>query len=734
MKVLLPLIFAVCAVFSCTQKGPDVIHDLKSLQGVRIGMVSGTTHESYVRNDFPDAEQVVYDNATDLILALKNRKISVAAFDTFAWMEISESNPDLTDYEKYWRSEPFGMIFHKSNTDLLGRFNTFLAGLKESGELEELIDKWMNNGDTSEMPDLSGVPRSGEPLKVACTGTTPFFDFIRDGESCGLDIDIVHRFAAYLGRPVEFSLMNFGGLVASTSTGIVDIACSSICITEERAQKVNFSDSYANGYACLLIRKENAPAGKAFMTLDDLSEATVGTLLGSTQDLWFKDTYPDAANAVFNNKADVINALLNDQCDAIVMDEGSSAMVLKENPDLALLETGFCTVDFGVCFRKNSPLLRQFNEFQRKLRESGELDAMAAKWKDTAGTFALKPVEFGQFGGKPLRLGTTLMDIPYSYLIDNKPAGFDIELVSLFARSIKRDVEIVSMDFGGLISGLSSDYIDLAANSIMYTPERGAAVDFAEPYMQLASCAVVKGENLAPSHPNSQKSFDEGPSFIAKACDSFYNNIIKENRWMLILEGLYYTVLISMLSLLFGTLLSVGICAMRMSKRSWISGMAKYYILLVRGIPILVLLMILFYVIFAKLGVSAVTVAIIAFSINFSAFASEIFRSGLEGIDPGQKKAGIAMGFTNFQTFRYIILPQAVKQVLSVFKGEAGGLVKMTSVVGYIAVMDLTKASDIIRSRTFDAFFPLIIITIIYFILTWLLGKALDLLNTSSNK
>ncbi len=732
--LFLPLALAASVLASCAGKQHGKIHNLEELKGIKIGMVAGTTHEKYVRDDFPNAEPVVYDNTTDLILALKNKKIGVAAFDTFAWIEIAENNPEITEYIKYWRAEPFGMIFNKSDTALLEQFNTFLAEFRESGQLQELVDKWMNDGDSSEMPDLSGVPRSGEPLKVACTGTTPFFDFIRDGESCGLDIDLVQRFAAYLGRPIEFNLMNFGGLVASTSTGIVDIACSSICITEERAQKVNFSESYTSGYSALLIRTEDAPEGKVFMSLDDLADAKVGTLLGSTQDLWFKEKYPEAENSVFNNKADVINGLLNDQCDAIIVDEGSAVAILQDNPQLAVLEKGFCPVDIAVCFQKNSPLVAQFNEFQKGLRESGELDALAAKWEDTTRVDEMTAVRFEKFGGKPLRFGTTLIDVPYSYVIDNSPAGFDVELVSLFAKSIKRDVEIVAMDFGGLISGLSTNYIDLAANSIMYTPERGTVIDFAEPYQQLMSYAIVKGRNLALSHPNAKNFKEDKPSFAEKVKDSFYNNIIKERRWMLILEGLYYTVLISVLALLLGTVLSVGVCAMRMSRRKWLSGTAKIYVQLIRGIPILVLLMILFYVVFAKIGVSAVAVAVIAFSINFSAFASEIFRSGLEGIDPGQKKAGIAMGFTNFQTFRFIILPQAVKQVLEVFKGEAGGLVKMTSVVGYIAVMDLTKASDIIRSRTFDAFFPLIIITIIYFILTWLLGKALDLLNTSSKK
>ncbi len=428
----------------------------------------------------------------------------------------------------------------------------------------------------------------------------------------------------------------------------------------------------------------------------------------------------------------MINALMSKQCQAMILD-GDSDDVLVANPQLAVLEDGFCPVEFSVCFANGSPLLEQFNEFQRELKASGELDKMFDKWADTSRIDEHKPVIFEEFTGEPLKLGTTLMQSPYSYLIDGKPAGFDVELVSLFAKSIKRSVKVIPYDFGGLIPSLKSGLIDIIANSVMYTPERAKEVSFAEPYKKIFSCAIVFVEDLAPEHPNSKQNQSiEKKSFWQSIVYKFENNIIKENRWKLILDGLYYTVLISILSILFGTLLGVGVCAMRMNRNRFVNGFAQGYIGLVRGIPVLVLLMILFYVVFAQLGVNAVAVAIITFALNFAAYVSEMFRSGLESIDPGQRKAGIAMGFTGFQTFRYIILPQTVKRVLPVFKGEAISLVKTTSIVGYIAVADLTKASDIIRSRTFDAFFPLIIITIIYFVLAWLLGKGLDMIGKPS--
>jgi polar amino acid transport system substrate-binding protein len=111
---------------------------------------------------------------------------------------------------------------------------------------------------------------------------------------------------------------------------------------------------------------------------------------------------------------------------------------------------------------------------------------------------------------------------------------------------------------------------------------------------------------------------------------------------------------------------------------------------------------------------------------NFAAYVSEIFRTGIDGVDKGQTEAGIAMGFTRARTFFYIVLPQTVRRILPVYKGEFISLVKMTSIVGYIAVQDLTKVSDIVRSRTFDAFFPLVMVAILYFLISWFLMQSLE--------
>lgn len=144
---------------------------------------------------------------------------------------------------------------------------------------------------------------------------------------------------------------------------------------------------------------------------------------------------------------------------------------------------------------------------------------------------------------------------------------------------------------------------------------------------------------------------------------------------------------------------------MRMSARRLLNLPARLYIAILRGTPVLVLLMLIFYVVFARTSTRCWSPSSPS-GLNFAAYSAEIFRAGIQGVDKGQTEAGIALGFTRLSTFRNIVLPQTIHRILPVFKGEfISPSVKMTSIVGYIAVQDLTKASDIIRSRTLTRFF-----------------------------
>ena len=213
---------------------------------------------------------------------------------------------------------------------------------------------------------------------------------------------------------------------------------------------------------------------------------------------------------------------------------------------------------------------------------------------------------------------------------------------------------------------------------------------------------------------------------FSNVTESFSNNLIVEDRYRMILDGLQVTLLITLFAAVLGTILGGLVCWMRMSRRRWLQQVARVYIDLMRGTPVLVLLMLMYYVVMAPVDATGIVVAIVTFAMNTAAYISEMLRTTIQGIDRGQSEAGLALGFTPRQTFLKIVLPQVVRAVMPVYQGEIISLLKGTSIVGYIAVADMTRASDLIRSRTFDAFFPLIVTAIIYFVMAWLIGMLLQ--------
>lgn len=212
----------------------------------------------------------------------------------------------------------------------------------------------------------------------------------------------------------------------------------------------------------------------------------------------------------------------------------------------------------------------------------------------------------------------------------------------------------------------------------------------------------------------------------------FTQNFIENDRWKYLLNGLGNTLKITFFAVILGILLGFIVATIRSThdktgKLKILNAICKVYLTAIRGTPVVVQLMIMYFVIFTSPNTSMTFVAIIAFGINSGAYVAEIVRSGIMSIDNGQFEAGRSLGFNYLQTMIYIISPQAFKNVLPALSNEFIVLLKETSVSGYIGMQDLTKGGDIIRSRTYEPMLPLFAVALIYLamvmILTWLVSK-----------
>lgn len=200
-----------------------------------------------------------------------------------------------------------------------------------------------------------------------------------------------------------------------------------------------------------------------------------------------------------------------------------------------------------------------------------------------------------------------------------------------------------------------------------------------------------------------------------------YMAFLFEDRWRLYLGGLGNTLLITVGAICISTVLGMVLCLMKRSQYRVLRWPAQAYIDLIRGIPVVVQLLIIYNVVLISWD-NKVAVAIVAFAINSSAYMAEIYRSGISAVDPGQTEAGRSLGLSQAKTMWYIVFPQALKNCLPTYTSEFIVLVKETAVVGYIALVDLTKVYSSVQSLTYDASAPLFIIAVVYFIITKLLS------------
>ena len=214
-------------------------------------------------------------------------------------------------------------------------------------------------------------------------------------------------------------------------------------------------------------------------------------------------------------------------------------------------------------------------------------------------------------------------------------------------------------------------------------------------------------------------------------CADFYLNFIKEDRWKYLVRGLGVTLEVALFAAIAGIILGALLAIIRTpadktGRLRFLNWLAKLYITVIRGTPVVVQLLIINFVIFSSVFVDTVLVAIIAFGLNSAAYVAEVFRSGIMSIDEGQFEAGRSLGFNYGQTMWHIVMPQAFKNVLPALANEFITLLKETSVSGYIGLTDLTKAGDIIRSRTLAPFMPLLAVALVYLIMVVVLSAGVS--------
>jgi polar amino acid transport system substrate-binding protein len=718
------------------QRSESTITSLDDAATARIGVMGGSTGEQIVQERFPKADIKTFDDIMDAVAAIRAGQLDgvVTAFPSA--LMVTKKNPDLTLVPGALVSENTAIGGRLADTVLMAEVNRALDSLRADGTLADMQARWLKADLLPYVvPDIP-PSTTGETLTIGVSATREPISFVDgNGQVSGHDGELARRLGAMLKRPIVFNNMKFMALIPALQAGKIDLIVTGMSATTERRKRMAFSTKYYDNAQRMLVRVpgRGAAGGTAaaadtggLRTIADAATGKIGAMLGSAHEAWVRKTYPNTQLLLYNGTPDVLLAVQEGKVDVALFDEVPLLAIMRENPAFGTLGDPLFTFDVGAGFAKrNAPLRAQFDAHLAALRANGTYADMKRRWIETGAT-EIPAIDAPRPNGV-LTVGVNDGNLPFAGTINGRMSGFDIELVERFAASLGRELKLSNMEFGSLVAAVSSGKVDLIISSIYITPERQERIDFSAPYFRMDTRAFGLKTKIA-AYNTERAAAPAASSWLEGIGASIQSNLIQEKRYLLLLDGLKTTVLIALLSTIFGTLLGALVCYMRMSANRLLSRVAMGYIAVLRGTPVVVLLMLVFYVVFASVNISPVVVAVLAFGMNFAAYVAEIFRTGIEGIDRGQTEAGLSMGFTKVATFTHIVLPQAVQRVLPVYKGEFISMVKMTSIVGYIAVQDLTKASDIIRSRTFDAFFPLVLVAILYFLIAWILTRALDAL------
>lgn len=692
---------------------------LDSLNGKRFGVETGTIDDVVAQNRLKDIEISRFNSVADMIPALKSGKIDAfAADDAVIRLYIAEDDalmmvPELLNHVDTAAAFPKT----EKGAALRDEFNAFLKPLIENGELESIREIWLGSDDSKKtIPPLDALTGENGTLTMATVSVYPPLDYYKDGQLVGYEIDLAYRFCKARGYRLVLQDMNFDSVLPSIQSGKCDFAAAFINITEERKESVYFSDPIYTGGSAVCVLKPNATvSGVGYQNVDELSGKRIGVVTGAIHDALVERRLPSAQIVYFNTVADMLDALKAGKIDALVRPLSSAIFIHYEDKSISWLDEHLTDADVGFAFpktEKGKALNERFSDYIRTVRASGELDALREKWfGEDASVKTMIDLTTLPAANGTLLMATTGAQVPFNYVRDNTVVGFEIELAARFCEENGYGLSVEQMNFDGVLASVQSGKCDFAGACLAVTDERKESVDFSEPHYSDSVVFVVLNVDET----------DSAGGFLASIGESFHKTFIRENRWQLFLQGIGTTMLITVLSVLFGTILGFAVFMLCRNGNPVANFITRFFVWLVQGMPVVVLLMILYYIIFGKVNISGAAVSVVGFTLVFGAAVFGMLRSGVGAIDKGQLEAAYALGYTNRKAFFRIILPQALPHFMPAYKGEITALIKATAVVGYVAVQDLTKMGDIVRSRTYEAFFPLIAVAIIYFILAAIL-------------
>jgi polar amino acid transport system substrate-binding protein len=696
----------------------------KDFIGKKFAVVQGSMHAAVAEDMLKDRNPLLFDDDVSMFEAVRLGKAEAALSSIVsASIFISSGNPEFRTLDVPSDNLDTAVGAISADKNLIAQYNIFLAGIKADGTLDDMIDRWMlhfNPSQVPEIPDIKSAGKNGR-LLAAIENASPPYSFISNGRLTGFEVEHMLRFAAYLEKNVEFSQMSFAAVLPSIMSGKCDISASGIAITEERRRNVAVSDPYFyENEVVVYVPAESpakiqaeSPAGVPAKRWEDFIGSRFAIQTGSVYDSLAKDLMKDPAPIYYEDASQILDAVRLGKAEATISNSDTLNISL-ENFKTSLASVRLPEEKYSVptgIISLNKELLAKYNQFLAQIKADGTLDDMKRRWIyefDQYNPPAMPDIPVSGENGT-LKIATTVNILPFTMLSNDEVIGFEIEHMKRFAQYLGMKPEFSVMQLNALLPAVVSGVCDVGASAISITEERAKSVSFSDSYYEETASVIYR---IQPSEDAAGFSISE---WLKEAVQK---NLVTEDRWKLIAAGLFVTMQIALLSQLFSTLFAFPLCFLLIRKRRIFRLLGRLYCGLIYGLPAITLLLISYYIIFGKSSVNPIYIAVAAFSLICAADIASSFAQSIGTVNKTEIEAARAIGFSSFGAFWLIVFPQALKQTLPSYTVGFVQLVKSTALVGFIAIQDMTRAADIIRSRTFDAYFPILFTALIYLVIT----------------
>jgi len=697
--------------------------DMKSpqeLAGSYAAILSGSKYAAECKGLLPDTKFVLAesrDSACSLLISNKIDSIlmeePLARSCTAMYPEIKISS--LIKREPYSFAMPQGSPLYRA-------VNRVIAELKDSGELTDMASKWCSAEPEKQTFEVlferDDVPMVNGVLRYATTpGYTPLCFMGEDGTMLGLEIEIIRRAAYEFGMELQIIPVRRDMLLDMLRSGQVDVAGGMLSLDEGNTENIEFSEAYYEGGAALVTCIPHDEYVFGITKLNQLAGKRVGVVPFTYAAAELDEKLPEAVPFYASQERDLFYLLGAGKIDAFIITEPRAREYLPNYPQFVQVPEYIVRTDYSFFFPVGrKALCEAFSRQIRAMKKNGMLKALQSKWMSPVNSMATLPQmpEDAPYG--VLRMAVMINREPFSYIQNEKLVGYDLETAVRAAASMGYLVEFVRMTPDEFEQALVDGKVDFGASEITSKYTSSGKIVFSEPHYSGGLVAIVSdktGTGRVHMSLMAQIKF-----FLKEQAFSMHRALWKDNRMHQILGGFKTTLIITASAVFFGTLLGIPLCMLRQSKRKRYSIPADIVCALLYNIPILILLMGMYYVVLRRFGFQPIAAALVIFILRFMASSCRLYMVALEHIGGVQLDAARALGLRPLTFFRRVILPQAAAFLAKPFREEIIRLVELTTVVGYISVWDLTKAIDWIRGRTYESFFPIAFATLLYFLLS----------------